>query len=705
MPEKILKTKEIQGRTLSFETGFLAQQAHAAVLARYGETVVLATVVTVPAKEDVGYFPLSVEYEEKLYAGGIIKGSRWVKREGRPSDPAVLSGRLIDRSIRPLFPKDFTNEVQVITTVLSVDEDNDPVLLACMAASAALSVSGIPWNGPIGASRIGLIDGQLVVDPVETVMPSSSLDLFVSSSQDNVIMVEMGGNQIPEKTILDGIDLAQNANREVIALINEFSEEVKRVNGYKYVHEVAELNPEQQKEALALEEVAAYIKTNFPHDLLKGSSSERDLVGEEFLTAVYKQFEGRSTKANMYKVYEKVTRQLMRDKVLATNERVDGRKPDQIRPITSEVGLLPRTHGSAVFKRGDTQVLTITTLGSTALEQLIEGMLGEHSKRYIHHYNFPPFSTGETGRVGTPKRREIGHGALAERALEPVIPTRESFPYTLRLVSEVLASNGSTSMASVCGSTMSLMDAGVPLVEPVSGIAMGLIKEGDQIVILSDIMGIEDFYGDMDFKVAGTKNGVTAMQMDVKISGMTRDILEMALNQANAGRAHILGKMMEAIATPRTNLSVFAPKIKTLKINPKKIGELIGPGGKVIRGIQESTGTTINVEEDGTVFVSGVDAAKLAEAVEQVDLITKEVEVGQVYHGRVTRIMDFGAFVEVLPGQEGLVHVSELSYGFVKNVRDVVKEGQEFDVKVIKIDDQNRINLSRRALLVAEEAE
>lgn len=703
MNERIVKQREIAGRQMSLETGFLAEQAHGAVLARYGDTVVLATVVAAAPRDDIDYFPLSVEYEERLYAGGIIKGSRWVKREGRPTDQAILNARVIDRSIRPLFSKDYKQDVQVIATVLSVDDENDPVVLSLIAVSAAIKASGIPWGGPVVASRIGSFNGEFVVNPSTKSMPESDMDLIVSATKDNVLMVEMGANQIPEDKVLEAIQLGYDVSHDAHALIEEFVDEVVAKIGYKYVNKTVEVTPEMQKEQEALTEVKSFVMENYPAVLLDSTSEERHEVQAQFLTDLFAKFEGRTTKNKMNEVFEKVAKHKMRKKIIETGERVDGRKVTEIRPISSEVGLLPRVHGSAVFTRGSTQAVTVTTLGPTSLAQLIEGLHGEETKRYMHHYNFPPYSTGETGRVGSPKRREIGHGALAERALEPVIPAESDFPYAIRVVSEAISSNGSTSMASVCGSTLSLMDAGVPIKKPVSGIAMGLIKEGDDVVVLSDIMGVEDFYGDMDFKVAGTEDGITALQMDVKIAGLPMQVFETALAQAKVGRMHILGKMLEAIQTPRESLSHFAPKIETLKINPKKIGELIGPGGKVIRGLQESTGTEISVEEDGTVFISGVDPEALARAVEQVDMITKEVEIGQIYHGRVTRLMDFGAFVQVLPGQEGLVHISELAPGFVKNIRDEVSEGEEMDVKVIEIDSQGRINLSRKAVLADEE--
>ncbi len=703
--EKIIKEKEIAGRKMSLETGYLAQQAHGSVLARYGDTVVLATVVTADPREDIDYFPLSVEYEERLYAGGIIKGSRWVKREGRPTEQAILNARVIDRSIRPLFPKDFKNQVQVITTVLSVDEDNDPVVLALIAVSAAIRMSGIPWNGPVAAVRIGKFDGELMVNPLVNRMDSSDMDLMVSSTKDNVLMVEMGANQVSEDEVLKAIQLGYDEGQVVHELINQFVTEVVDKKGYGYEYKEPELTPEKEKELAAVEEIKQYIISNFPQELLNANSKMRREVQSNLLDEVFAKFEGRTTKSKMNEIIEKIVKAKMRKQIVEQGIRLDGRKVDEVRPISIETSVLPRVHGSAVFTRGATQALSIATLGPTSLAQLIESLRGEEVKRYMHHYNFPPYSTGETGRVGSPKRREIGHGALAERALLPVIPSEDEFPYAIRVVSEAISSNGSTSMASVCGSTLSLMDAGVPIKKPVSGVAMGLIKEDDKVVVLTDIMGVEDFYGDMDFKVAGTEDGITALQMDVKIPGLTMDIFKTALAQAKVGRMFIMDKMMQAIDTPREKLSTYAPKIETLKINPRKIGELIGPGGKVIRGLQETTGTEISVEEDGTVYISGVDPQALESAVNQVKAITEEVEVGKIYKGVVTRIMDFGAFVQVLPGQEGLVHVSELAPGFVKNVRDEVKEGEELEVKVIEIDKQGRINLSRKAVLADQAKE
>ena len=703
MAEKIIKSADYADRKLTLETGFLAEQAHGAVLARYGDSVVLATVVTAPAKEDTDFFPLSVEYEERLYAGGIIKGSRWAKREGRPTDEAILNGRIIDRSIRPLFPKEFMREVQVIITVLSADPKADMVVLSLIATSAALKISGIPWNGPVGGARVGLVGGEFVLNPEQALSVESQMDLMVAATDENVLMVEMGGNQVPEATVLDGIEWGHQSIKAVLPLINDFAEEVLAKKGPGFVYEEPVLTPEQEKEKEVLGQVKEYIKTNFPEGMLMGNVHERDAAKEAFLEKLFAEFTSKIAKSKMILAFEKIARDKVREKVLTTGMRVDGRKTGEVRPITIETGILPRVHGSAVFTRGSTQVLNVTTLGSSSLEQLLESPFGESSKRYIHHYNFPPYSTGETGRVGTPRRREIGHGALAERALEAVLPKKDDFAYTIRLVSEAISSNGSTSMASVCGSTLSLMDAGVPIVASVSGIAMGLIKEGDQVVVLTDIMGVEDFYGDMDFKVAGTETGLTALQLDSKIGGITAQIFKQAVDEARVGRMHILNEMLKVIDKPRENLSQYAPKIQTIKIDPKKIGEIIGPGGKIIRALQEETNTQIDIEDDGTVHVTGIDEDGLNRAVTHIVNTTKEVMPGEIYTGKVTRLMNFGAFVEILPGREGLVHISELDAGYVQNVDDVVSEGDEVTVKVIEIDDQGRINLSRKALLAGAE--
>jgi len=699
MAEIITQTIEVGGKTITLETGLLAQKAHGAVLARMGDTAVLATVVASDPVEGLDYFPLKVDYEERLYAGGIIKGSRWVKREGRPSEDSVLTARVIDRSIRPLFPKTYRDDVQVIAMLMSVDNENDPVVLALTAVSAALSMSGIPWNGPVSGVRIGRSNGEFVVNPTIEQLEKSDMDLFVTSTTENILMVEMGGDQVAEQIVLDGMEKAQEMDKIIVSGIKEFTQKVVDKKGYAYEYEEKELTEAQVAEKQVLETVKTFIEENFPQEIIEKAGEGRNPAQEHFLEKVFAQFEGKTSKGKMNDLISEVIKKKVRSKVLTENTRVDGRLMTQVRPLSAQVGLFARTHGTGLFMRGETHVLTVATLGSTSLEQLLETMHGEVSKRYMHHYNFPPYSVGETGRIGSPGRREIGHGALAERALMAVIPSREEFPYTIRLVSEVMSSNGSTSMASVCGSTLALMDAGVPIKEPVSGIAMGLMKDGDNVKVLTDIQGIEDFYGDMDFKVAGTKSGITALQMDVKIDGITREILEIALTQAKAARLEILDVMLAVIDVPRDHLSTFAPRIKSIKIDPAKIGEIIGPGGKNIRALQEDTSTEIDIDEDGTVHISGVDPQGVQDAYDRVDQMTREIKVGEVYHGKVVRLMDFGAFVEILPGRDGLVHVSELSPGFVKSVSDEVSEGDEIDVKVIKIDDQGRINLSRKALM------
>lgn len=693
--KKITHSIEVAGRTLTFETGRLAQLANGAVLVRYGDTAVLATVVMNEPKEEMDYFPLFVEYEEKLYAGGLIKGSRFVKREGRPRDEAILSGRVIDRSIRPLFPSDYKNEVQVVVTVLSVDRDNDPTITGLVAASAALHISGVPWKGPISGVKVGNVEGAQVVNPLDyTEQNGSVLDLIVASSTEKVIMLEAGARQVADDVLVGAIEVAFEENKRIIEGIKAFGEKVG-------VTPLTYTTPEVDQELL--ERIQSHIKENF--DFHANESKERQEADDErkaFLEDLFTTFEGKTTKSAMAGMFSKMRKKEIRRLILEEGKRLDNRAIDEVRPLYMEVGLLPRTHGSAIFQRGDTQAVTVTTLGSTSLEQTVESMHGEDTKRYIHHYNFPPYATGETGRIGFTGRREIGHGALAERALEAVIPAEADFPYTIRVVSEIFASNGSSSMASTCGSTLSLMDAGVPIEEPVSGIAMGLVTSEDKYVILTDILGVEDMAGDMDFKVTGTRNGITALQVDVKIDGLTLPQIREIIDRANTGRLHILSQMMEVINQPRSALSQYAPKVVTLKIPVDKIGEVIGPGGKVIKAMQLETETVIAIEEDGTVFISGTDAQGLESAKARIEGITKEPEIGAVYDATVKRIMDFGAFVEYLPGKEGLVHISEISGGFVEKVTDHLKEGDQVRVKLTEIDDRGRVNLSIRALLQEE---
>ena len=692
MSKKIVKkTIELGGRTLSLEVGRFAEQASAAVLAQYGDTMVLATVTASSRETTLDYFPLSVEYVERLYAGGRIKGSRWVKREGRPSDDAVLAGRVIDRSIRPLFPKSYKHDVQVIVTVLSVDGENDPDVLGLVATSAAIAISPIPWNGPVSGVRMGYVhadgdEGTLIVNPRITEQAISDFDFVVASNRDKVVMLEGGFCETPEGTVKEAIARAKDANRKIIGLIKDLVDavgkpKVKATDG----GETEDLHAKIVKDFKA-EMEAAFAK-----------KAEKEFGGEEILILAQTIADAYGTEYPMKAIEEALDtlfKKKVREDILARGRRFDGRKIDEVRAITGEVGLLPRTHGSALFARGQTQVLTVATLGTPSLEQLIESPMGEEAKRYIHHYSMPPYSVGETGRVGTPSRREVGHGALAERALLSVIPSEEEFPYTIRLVSEVMSSNGSTSMASTCGSTLALMDAGVPIKEPVAGISIGLMTAGKKFILLTDIMGIEDFAGDMDFKVAGTKKGITAIQLDIKIDGLTDEMIEGTFDRARVARLKILEKMLSVIAAPRKSLSQYAPKVQVVKIPVEKIGEVIGPGGKMIRQIIATTGATVDVEDDGSVMISGVDQTAVQKAVDWVTGLTRDVTVGEEFEGEVKRILPFGAFVEILPGKEGMVHVSQMSTTYVNNPNDVVKIGQKVHVRVMEIDDQHRIYLS-----------
>lgn len=697
MNKKTKTTLELAGKVLTLETGELAKQATSSILARLGDTMVLATVVAGRIREDLGYFPLTVEYIERLYAGGRIKGSRWVKREGRPSDQAILTARLIDRSIRPLFPKEYKNEVQIVITVLSVDGENEPDILSMIAVSAALNISKIPWNGPISATRIGFVkekgngNAEFVVNPGPPELEFSELDMIVTQTKEKTLMLEAGADQVSEDIAIQAIEKASTVNKEIIDLIEKFTKEV----GSK--KEVVNKDP-------LLMEMIQIIQKSYKEELLSliEASSAKEAKSSEFEELINKIFEQEKTvnpereidKKTIAKALEAVFYKIIKENIVKSGKRPDGRKIDEVRQISSQVSVLPRTHGSAIFQRGDTQSLTVVTLGSPKLEQLIESAEGEESKKYMHHYSMPPYSVGEAGRIGIPSRREIGHGALAERALIPVIPKQEEFPYTIRVVSEILSSNGSTSMASTCGSTLALMDAGVPIKKPVAGIAMGLMTLDDKYVILTDILGLEDFSGDMDFKVAGTDSGITAIQLDVKINGLTIEQIKETLEKAKIGRLYILEKMLTVLPVSRTGVSQFAPKIELVHIPVEKIGELIGPGGRVIKNIIAETGATVDVEDDGTVAISAVSEEIVAKAVEWVKSLTREVKVGEVFDGTVKRILPFGAFVEFLPGKEGMVHVSQMAQEFVKNPNDVVQIGQKVKVRVIEVDEQGRINLS-----------
>lgn len=684
--KKIEKSIEIGGKTLTLSTGGIAEQATSAVMARYGDTVVLATVVAAPLREYIGYFPLTIEYQERLYAGGRIKGSRWVKREGRPTDDEILTARLIDRTVRPLFSEDYNNkDVQVVVTVLSVDMENSPDIVSAMAVNTALTISEIPWQGPVSTLRVGRKDGKFVVNPTETEKKESDLDLIVSSTDEAVIMIEAGANQISETDLVSAIEFANSESKPLNKLLNEFAKEVGKKK------ESITKNPDKAK---IVKEIEKIIDKTIDDTLLK--LAKKEIGYPEF--DLYKASVFESLPEYDYKtlnpIFEGVVREHVR-KLMLSGKRVDGRASDELRELSAQVEVLPRVHGSAIFQRGQTQVMSVVTLAPPSLELLIETAEGEESRRYMHHYSMPPYSVGETGRMGSPSRREIGHGALAERAILPVLPENGSFPYTIRVVSEVLSSNGSTSMASTCGSTLSLMDAGVPIKAPVAGIAMGLVVESEKkFVVLTDITGLEDGNGDMDFKVAGTKDGITALQLDVKTQSLTVKILKDALTQAKTAREKILDVITTTIAEPRKTVSTHAPKIKTIKINPEKIGELIGPGGKMIKSIIAETGAQVDVEDDGTVNVSGITDEEVNAAYAKVEAITKEIVAGEIYEGVVKRLESFGAFVEIAPGRDGLVHVSDMSTDYVKNPADLVKIGDKFQVRVKEIDNLGRINLS-----------
>ena len=682
---------ELAGRTLTIETGELAKQASGAALVRYGDTVVLVTATGSKEAKDIDFFPLTVDYEEKMYAVGRIPGG-FVKREGRPPETAILHSRLIDRPIRPLFDKGCRNEVHVVATVLSVDQDNAPEICGMIGASAALAISDIPWAGPIAGVRMGRVNGEFVVNPTVAQLEESDLNVVVAGTKDAILMVEGGAQEVPEEVLLEVIMTAHEEIKRIVAFQEDM---VAKVGKEKRVFPVHEIDEEVSK---AVHEYA--------HDALDkavrcADKQQRDAQQEAVFAEVLAHFEEiyPEQMQDVSMTLEKMVKEIVRHMITVEKIRPDGRKLDEVRPISVRVGVLPRTHGSGLFTRGQTQVLNICTLAPLSEKQTIDGIGIETEKRYIHHYNFPSYSVGETKSSRGPGRREIGHGALAERALVPVIPSEEEFPYALRLVSEVLESNGSSSMASVCGSTLSLMDAGVPIKAPVAGVAMGLVTQGEHYTILTDIQGMEDALGDMDFKVAGTTKGVTAIQMDIKISGLSREILSEALQQAHKGRMHIMGKMMEVIDAPRGEMSQWAPRIITIHIDPDKIRDVIGQGGKVIRGIIEETGTKIDIEDDGTVYIASVEAAGANRAIEIITSLTKEPEVGEVYRGKVTRLMNFGAFVEILPGKEGLVHISKLAKERVEKVEDVVNVGDEIMVKVIEIDKQGRINLSRKDCL------
>lgn len=700
---------EIAGKKLIIETGKLAQQATSAVVCHYGETVVLATVVMSPEpREGMDYFPLMVDYEERLYAAGKIKSSRFIKREGRATDEAILTGRLIDRAIRPLFPEGLKNDIQVIITVLAVDQENDPDVPAMIGASAALMLSNIPWNGPLSGIRIGRINGEWVINPTYEARSKSDLDLFVAGTGEKVLMIEAGAQQVPEDVVVSSIEFSLKHNKKLcdflIGIQNEIGAQKRSVEeimsasaqGSGSIGEEDEISQETWKTAREwlAEKASAYLtvgpKVTKASRKTAVTQMKHDL-DEHLITLQV----GKDKRKKIVDIVNKYAEAEITRAILSDEKRVDLRALDEIRPLSAEVGIFSRTHGSGLFMRGETQVLSIVTLGSPGDEQTLDGMEEVGKKRYMHHYNFPPYSVGEVKPMRGPGRREVGHGALAEKALMSVLPSKEEFPYTIRVVSEVLGSNGSSSMGSTCGSTLALMDAGVPIKAPVAGIAMGLASdEQGNYKILTDLQDLEDGSGGMDFKVAGTREGITAIQLDTKTSGLSMSIVKETLEQAHTARLKVLDVMDAAIASPRENLSPFAPRIETLQINPDKIRDVIGPGGKIINEIIDATGVQIDIEQSGLVMITSTNEDGMKRAVEWVRRLTREVKAGEIFEGKVTRIMDFGAFVEILPRQEGLVHISELAPRRVEKVTDVVKVGQTVKVLVVGIDEQNRINLS-----------
>jgi len=687
------KTLKLQGGELKLQFGKLAQAVDTSVYATLGGAAVLVPVATGPENPAIDYFPLSVEYVEKLYAGGLIKGSRWIKREGRPSDEAVLTGRLIARAIRPLFPKTYKKQVQVVVTLLSVDGSTSVEILSAIAVSAALSVSSVPWEGPISTMKVGYVvdpegkKGSFFVNPREEEMQLSSLNLVVSSTKDKVVMIETEADSMSHEIIEEGIELAKQENRKVIEFIESIRQEIGKPKG-------------TAPEEIENKELVDLIKKSYDKKLIEGLKEAASTAGSgsTLLTAVvdemYEELGGKFDKKQILNAVTKYNYYKIKENVLKKKERVDGRKVDEVRKLRVEAGLLPRTHGSALFQRGQTQVLSIVTLGSTTLEQLIEGPEGKEAKRYIHHYSDGPYSYGQTGRMFGPSRRAIGHGALAEKAIEPVLPNSEEFPYAIRVVSEILAENGSSSMGSVCGSSLALMDAGVPIRDAVAGVAMGIMTASDEeYVVLTDIVGLEDFSGEMDFKIAGTKDGITAIQLDVKNKGLTSKMIKDTFEQAKRARLHILDGMAKVLAKPRNTISEYAPKVVVMTPPQDKIGEIIGPGGKNIRALIARTETEINIGDDGRVTISGIDRKKVEEAVAAIETISRELQVGEVFDGEVKRILPFGAFVECLPGKEGMVHVSKMGKGFVRDASKVGKIGQKVKVKVYQIDNQGRVNL------------
>ena len=692
---EILLKEEIGGRTLSIQAGKVAKQASGSVVVRYGDTIVLVTVVAAHDERDSNFLPLTVEYQEKIYAAGRIPGNYFRREIGRPSEKETLTARLIDRPIRPLFPKEWRSEIQVIATVLSMDQENDPDTLAMIGASTALELSDIPFAGPIACVRVGRIDGQLKINPPSSESENSDINIIVAGSKTGVVMVEGGSDVVSEADMLEAIFFGHQQMQPLIDL----QLKLKESHGMPK----RPFTP-PQKDPQLINTLQTEASSRIREALLIPEKISRQDAMRELKAEIFEKLgeDYSDRKAEVYEILEDIQKQISRDLILKENRRIDNRKFDEIRPITCEVGLLPRPHGSALFTRGETQVLGVLTLGSGQDEQRVETLYGEEFRPFMLHYNFPPYSVGETKRISGPSRRDIGHGGLSTRAIEKILPDKEVFDYTIRLVSEVLESNGSSSMGTVCSCCMALMDGGVPIKSPVAGIAMGLVKENDQVVILSDILGDEDHTGDMDFKVTGSADGITALQMDIKIHELSRDIMQRALEQARAGRIFILNKMLETIPEPRKEISPYAPTISTIKINPDKIREVIGPGGKIIRGIQSETNTSIEIDDSGLVKIAAFSKEEGDAALKMVEDLTQEPEVGAIYEGKVVKITDFGAFVQILPGTDGLVHISQLANRRITKVSDVVKEGDMLKVKVLEISRDGKIRLSHKATLEEE---
>ncbi|MFH1784698.1 MAG: polyribonucleotide nucleotidyltransferase [bacterium] len=685
---------QLSGKNLIIQNGILAKQASGAVTVQYGDTVILATVVASPGvRKDIDFFPLTVDYREKMYAAGKIPGG-FFKREGRPREKEILTSRIIDRPLRPLFPKGFKNEVQIMVSVLSTDCENDADVLSIIGSSCALAISGIPFNGPVGAVRVGRVDGSFVINPTFQQLENSDIDLVIAGTKAAIIMVEGAAREIGEEVMGEALDLGYKSIQDIIKLQEDMVKEVLKDKKTSVEYTIEKPDPKIDTEVRAF--ATAKVK-----EALSLAKDDRKVAMGKLLEEVLAQFEEKFPESSLAikAVMDSITKDIVRQTIIKTGKRVDGRGLGDIRSIDCKVGVLPRTHGSGLFTRGGTQALVATTLGTPGDKQIMDELEKEYKKRFMLHYNFPPFSTGEVRPNRGVGRREIGHGILAERSLMQVLPSDEEFPYTIRLVSDILESDGSSSMASICGSTLALMDAGVPIKTPIAGIAMGVIVEGEKSFILTDILGLEDHCGDMDFKVAGSSSGITAFQMDVKIEGVTIEIVKNALEDAKKARLFILDKMTQSIGTPRESLSAYAPKIVTIQIKTDKIRDVIGPGGKIIKKIIETTGVDIDINDDGKIYIAAVDSSACEKAQQMIADLVADAEVGKVYKGRVTRIMNFGAFVEVLPGKEGLVHISQLDHKRVAKVEDVVHEGDEITVKVIEIDDKGRVNLSRKAVL------